>query len=179
LAPFLRRLREKHLQHYERIVQTIRLVAPFFDDFVYRKDSEERIDLEWFEVGDPDTPFGPRQLSDGTLRFIGLATLLLQPASLQPDTILIDEPELGLHPYALSVLSGMLKQAAEAKQLLVSTQSVELVNALDPEDIVIVNRVAGESRFERLIPEELAEWLEDYALGDLWKMNVIGGRPAR
>jgi predicted ATPase len=80
---------------------------------------------------------------------------LLQPRFLQPDTILIDEPELGLHPYAAGVLAGMLKQAAEATQLIVSTQSVELVNALEPEDIVVVNRNARESTFARLDREEL------------------------
>ncbi len=179
LASFLRRLREQHGEHYTRIVQSIRLVAPFFGDFVYRKEAEEYIDLEWFETNDPDTPFGPRQLSDGTLRFICLATLLLQPRFLQPDTILIDEPELGLHPYALGVLAAMLKQAAEETQLIVSTQSVDLVNALEPEDVVVVNRNDRESTFTRLEREELSDWLHDYALGELWKMNILGGRPAR
>ncbi len=183
LAPFIRLLRERHKGYYDRIVQTVRLVAPFFEDFVYREEPGERIDLEWFDVTDPDTPFGPRQLSDGTLRFICLAVLLLQPASLQPDTILLDEPELGLHPYALNVLAGMLKQAAEAKQVIVSTQSVELINALEPEDIVVVDRRAAESRqmaestFGRLKQNELADWLKEYTLGELWKKNIIGGRP--
>src|SRR2546426_2298532 len=183
LAPFIRQVRERHKGYYERIVQTIRLVAPFFGNFVYRDDPGERVDLEWFDATDPDTPFGPRQLSDGTLRFICLAVLLLQPASLQPDTILLDEPELGLHPYALNVLAGMLKQAAEAKQVMVSTQSVELINALEPEDVVVVNRRVteshrmAESTFERLKAEELADWLKEYTLGELWKRNIIGGRP--
>jgi len=118
-------------------------------------------------------------LSDGTLRFICLATLLLQPAHLQPDTILIDEPELGLHPYALAVLAALLRQTSDARQLIVSTQSVELVNELAPEDVVVVSRKDGASVFERLDPERLQEWLEDYALGELWKMNVLGGRPTR
>jgi predicted ATPase len=146
---------------------------------VYRREPRERVDLEWFQTTDPDTPFGPRQLSDGTLRFICLTVLLLQPVVLQPDTILIDEPELGLHPYALSVLAGMLKQAAEAKQLIVSTQSVELVNEMDPGDVVVVDRREGESRFQRPNPEDLTDWLKDYALGELWKRNIIGGRPTR
>ena len=179
LAAFVRRLREHHPAEYERIVATIRLVAPFFGDFVYRREPGERVDLEWFHTTDPDTPFGPRQLSDGTLRFICLAVLLLQPVVLQPDTILIDEPELGLHPYALSVLAGMLKQAAEAKQLIVSTQSVELVNDMDPGDVVVVDRREGESRFQRPNPEDLSDWLKEYALGELWKKNIIGGRPTR
>lgn len=179
LAPFVRLLRERHKNYYERIVQTIRLVAPFLGDFVYREDPGDLVDLEWFDATDPDTPFGPRQLSDGTLRFICLTVLLLQPLSLQPDTILLDEPELGLHPYALNVLAGMLKQASERKQLIVSTQSVELINELDPEDIVVVNRRDGESTFERLTSATLAEWLQDYTLGELWKRSIIGGRPTR
>ncbi len=179
LAPFLRRLRERHAAHYQRIVRTVRLVAPFFGDVVYRKEPGERIELEWSETNDPDTVRGPRQLSDGTLRFICLMTLLLQPAHLQPDTILIDEPELGLHPYALAVLGALLRQASETKQLIVATQSVELVHELAPEDVVVVDRENGTSVFERLDSERLGEWLKDYALGDLWKMNILGGRPRR
>ncbi len=113
------------------------------------------------------------------MRFICLATLLLQPHSLQPDTILIDEPELGLHPYALTILGGLLRQASERRQIIVSTQSVELINQLTPEDIVVVDRHDGASTFARLNAEQLAEWLEEYALGEMWKMNILGGRPAR
>lgn len=179
LAPFLRLLYERFPDHYQRIVSTIRLVAPFFDDFVYREDPGERIELEWLENGDPDTPRSPRQLSDGTLRFIGLATILLQPVRFQPSTILIDEPELGLHPLALTVLAGLLRQASERRQIIVSTQSVELVNELAPEDVIVVGRKEGASSFERLDAERLEEWLQDYTLGELWKMNVLGGRPSR
>ncbi len=177
LAAFLRLLRDHHSEHYKRIIETIRLAAPFFGDFVHRNDPGERVELEWFELTDPDTPLGPRQLSDGTMRFICLATLLLQPTSLQPSTILIDEPELGLHPYALALLVGLLRQAAERKQLIVSTQSVELVNELTPQDLIVVSHKDGGSTFVRLDQEELKAWLDDYALGELWKMNVIGGRP--
>jgi predicted ATPase len=179
LAPFLRLLREQHEEHFNRIVETVRMVAPFFGDFVYRKDSGERMELEWLEAEDPDTPRGPRQLSDGTLRFIALATLLLQPEHLQPSTILIDEPELGLHPYALAVLAGLLRSAADARQIIVSTQSVELVNEFQPEDLVVVSRKDGASVFERPEPDRRKEWLEEYAPGELWKMNVFGGRPTR
>lgn len=179
LAPFLRHLREQHPDHYQRILTTVRLVAPFFGDLVYRKEPGERVELEWFEIEDPDTPRGPRQLSDGTIRFLCLATLLLQPTTFQPDTIIIDEPELGLHPYALAVLAGLLRQAAESRQLIVATQSVELVNELQPEDVVVVGRIDGASVFERPQSERLREWLRDYALGELWKMSVIGGRPTR
>jgi predicted ATPase len=177
LAPFLRELRERNPENYKRIVDTVRMVAPFFGDFVYRDDPGERMDLEWFEADDPDTVRGPRQLSDGTLRFICLATLLLQPSRLQPDTILIDEPELGLHPYALAVLAGLLRQATDRRQLIVSTQSADLVNEFAPEDVVVVSRKDEGSGFERLDADRLTEWVQDYALGELWKMNVLGGRP--
>jgi len=179
LGAFLRRLREHHPNRYRQIVEVVRLAAPFFGDFVYRRDTGDSMELEWFEADDPDTVRGPRQLSDGTLRFICLATLLLQPVELQPELILIDEPELGLHPYALTLLAEMLQHASDSRQIIASTQSADLVSELDPEDVVVVDRKDGASTFTRLDRDDLQEWLEDYALGDLWKMNILGGRPRR
>lgn len=176
LAAYLRMLNDKHHAHYRRIVDTIRLVAPFFGDFIHRTNAEY-VELEWAQKGKPDTPFKALHLSDGTLRFICLTTLLLQPEELLPDTILIDEPELGLHPYAISVLADIFKQVAESKQLIVSTQSVELVNELDPQDIIVVNQENDASTFKRFTNDELAGWLEQYSLGDLWNSNILGGRP--
>lgn len=177
LAAYLQMLGIKYPKEYQRIVDTIRLVAPFFDDFLHRQDNAEFIELEWIQKGKPDIPFKAHMLSDGTLRFICLATLLLQPVELLPDTILIDEPELGLHPYAISVLADIFKQVAESKQLIVSTQSVELVNELDPQDIIVVNQENDASTFRRFTNDELAGWLEQYSLGDLWNSNILGGRP--
>ena len=178
LAAYLAMLRERYAQQYAQIVETIRLVAPFFGDFVQRDDGSDTVELEWTQKGDPDTPYGAGALSDGTLRFICLATLLLQPVFLLPDTVLIDEPELGLHPYAIGVLADMLKQVAEGRQLIVSTQSVELLNAFTPEDVIVVDRAEDESTFRRPSSEELAGWLECYTpLGELWLRNVLGGRP--
>ena len=179
LGAFLRRLRERHPDYYRQIVEAVRLAAPFFGDFVYRRDVGERMELEWFEADDPDTVLGPRQLSDGTLRFISLATLLLQPTQLRPQLILIDEPELGLHPHTLTLLAEMLQHASDERQVIVSTQSADLVSEFEPEDVVVVDRKHGESVFERLDSERLHDWLEDYVLGDLWKMNIFGGRPER
>jgi predicted ATPase len=179
LAPFLRMLREKHPKNYASIIETIRMVAPFFKDFLHREDPGEQVELEWLEEEDPDTPRGPLQLSDGTLRFICLTTLLLQPSTLQPDAILVDEPELGLHPYALVILGNLLRQASERKQIIVSTQSVELIDQLEPADVIVTERHEGASVFHRLDAEHLSEWLQEYSLGDLWKMNVVGGRPSR
>ena len=178
LAAFLLRLKQKFPKNYEQIVKTIQLVAPFFADFVHRAD-EQAIQLEWLEAGNLDTPFKAHVLSDGTLRFICLATLLLQPFQLMNDTILIDEPELGLHPYALAVLADLIKRAAEQKQVIISTQSVELINHFSANDIIVVDRVNDASTFKRLDEELLKDWLDDYTLGDLWKQNIIGGRPSR
>jgi Predicted ATPase len=147
LAAYLRMLKAEHAESYRQIVDTIRMVAPFFDDFVFRSDAASKIQLEWTERGDPDTPFTAHALSDGTLRFICLSTLLLQPWDLMPATILIDEPELGLHPYAINLLADLFKRASEQKQLIVSTQSVELLNRLDPEDVIVVDRKDNASTF--------------------------------
>jgi predicted ATPase len=179
LAAYLGMLREKHPDNYRMILDTLRMVAPFFGDFVVPESDAKSIDLKWTEIGNPDTPFNGHALSDGTLRFICLCTLLLQPWELMPDTILIDEPELGLHPYAINLLATLLKRAAERKQLIVSTQSVELLDCMEPEDIVVVDRKDDASTFHRLDTVMLKNWLEDYSLGELWKQNVLGGRPSR
>nr|WP_268233505.1 AAA family ATPase [Tissierella pigra] len=181
LAAFLYMLKETESQHYEKIVKTIRLVAPFFDDFILRPNplKGDRIQLEWKGI-DNDIPFTASQLSDGTLRFICLATLLLQPPRLMSETILIDEPELGLHPYAITILASLIKSASKKKQIIISTQSVELLNQFDVEDIVVVNREENNSTFNRLNEKELEIWLEnEYTLGELWNKNLLGGRPAK
>ena len=179
LASFLRLLRERHPHEYRRIVEALRLAAPFFGDFVYREEAGEWVELEWLHADDPDTVLTPRQLSDGVLRFACLATLLLQPARFQPNPILIDEPELGLHPHAIALLAELLRHASDTRKVVVSTQSADLVSELKPEEVVVVNRERGESVFERLDSERLGEWLEDYTLGDLWRSYVVGGGPGR
>jgi predicted ATPase len=131
--------------------------------------------LEWLQK-DSDYPFRASQLSDGTLRFICLATALLQPKP--PWTMLFDEPELGLHPYALTMLANLFQQAAQQyRQVIVSTQSAQLLNEFEPEDVVVVERTQGGSVFQRLDSMQLSGWLEDYTLGELWQKNVLRGRP--
>jgi len=179
LAAFLYRLREEEEETYGLICETVRLVAPFFKDFKLRpkkRKDDGYLELEWKQK-DSDYPFHPSQLSDGTLRFIALATALLQPHP--PATVLIDEPELGLHPQALDVLANLILQAQAQTQLIVSTQSAALLNAFEPEQIVVIDREEGESRFRRLDADDLRAWLEqDYTLGELWQKNVYGGGPA-
>ncbi|MBN2181700.1 MAG: AAA family ATPase [Sedimentisphaerales bacterium] len=177
LAAFLLFLKKKHKKEYQNIREVIQLAAPFFDDFLLRDslDNPDETLLEWRQKGS-DYPFHPSQISDGTLRFICLATALLQPNP--PSTILLDEPELGLHPYALVLLAGLIQKASKQTQVIVSTQSASLVDQFQPEDIVIVERKNGESIFKRLNKDDLKVWLDDYSLGELWEMNIFGGRPS-
>jgi predicted ATPase len=178
LAAFLYMLREEEKETYDLIVETIRLVTPFFKDFrLHPRQSrdDQVIRLEWMQQGS-NYPFLASQLSDGTLRFIALATALLQPYP--PATILIDEPELGLHPYALEILGNLILQAESRAQVIISTQSAQLLNAFTPGQIIIVDRKHGESTFTRLDEEQLKEWLDDYSIGELWQKNVYGGGPA-
>ncbi len=178
LAAYLYLLKQKHGGNYNSIVDTIRMAAPFFDDFQLRPSplNENNVQLEW-KHRNSDAHFGAGALSDGTLRFMCLATLLLQPKDNLPKTILLDEPELGLHPYAITLLASMLRSAAVETQVLVSTQSVTLVNQFKPEDIVVVDRNNGESVFRRLAESEIQTWLDEYGMGDLWEKNLVGGRP--
>jgi len=181
LAPFLYLLQEKHPHEYDRIVRTVKRVAPYFHDFVLRPNpqNEEAIRLEWLDVNS-DRVLNPHTLSDGTLRFICLATLLMQPEEYLPSVILIDEPELGLHPFATSLLAGMLRSISTKTQVILATQSVQFVNQFAPEDIIVVERKDGASTFRRIGEEELKGWIEnfeDYGVGDLWEKNVFGGNP--
>ena len=134
---------------------------------------EEQVLLCWTQI-DSDYPFYPTQFSDGTLRFICLVTALLQPNP--PSTILIDEPELGLHPYALVILGDLLRTASQRMQIIVSTQSVSLVNQFSIDDLIVVERQNGASTFQRLKEEDFQAWLEEYSTGELWEKNVLGGR---
>jgi predicted ATPase len=175
IAAYLLSLKTKQQAVYELIRDTVRLIAPFFDDFVLRPDEkggEEKVRLEWMQKGS-DFPFQPSQLSDGTLRFICLTTALLQPEP--PATLVIDEPELGLHPHALEVLAGLLRKASQRMQVVVSTQSAPLLSQFEPADVVVVSRNDGASEFRRLDEGQLNAWLAEYTLGELWQKNYVEG----
>jgi predicted ATPase len=178
IAAYLLHLSLHSPQAYSLIRDTVRQIAPFFDDFTLRPETKgpaELVRLEWKQKGS-DFPFQPYQLSDGTIRFICLATALLQPNP--PSTIVIDEPDLGLHPYAISLLAALMQSASTRTQLIVSTQSPTLLDHFAPEDVIVVNRKNGQSTFQRLNPDELKEWLEEYTVGELWQKNVVEGGPA-
>ncbi|MCI0699159.1 AAA family ATPase [candidate division KSB1 bacterium] len=178
LAAFLYMLEKREPNYFQNIVETVRQVAPFLKRFKLEPSAlnPEKIRLEWEENGS-DTYFSAAALSDGTLRFICLATLLLQPALTLPSIILIDEPELGLHPAAIQVLAGLLESAATRTQLMVATQSVTLINQLKPGHVWVVDREEGQSVFRHLKDVDMSAWLEDYGLGELWEKNILGGRP--
>lgn len=180
LAAFLYRLSEESPDVFDQIRKTIRLAIPFFDDFVLKprklKTEEEQIRLMWRQ-NDSDYSLWPSQLSDGSIRFICLVVALLQPDP--PSTVIIDEPELGLHPYAITLLGSLLRSASTRMQVIVSTQSVPLVNEFSIEDLIIVEREQGATIFIRHEEEEFKTWLEEYSVGELWEKNILGGRPRK
>ncbi len=178
LAAMLYLFRQQHPTAYRRITATVRQMVPDFDDFVLEpsKLNQNQILLNWTHKGRP-YEFGPHQLSDGSLRFIALATLLLQPEDKLPLLIALDEPELGLHPSALEILAGMARAASLHRQLLFATQSSVFLDHFQPENVVVVNTKASTSEFQRLDAEKLKAWLADYTLGEIWEKNVVGGGP--
>jgi len=178
LPAFLHLLQQKHQTEYSLIRRTIQRVAPFFDDFLLAPDplNEESIRLSW-KHKKSDQYFGASSLSDGTLRFIALTTLFLQPEKLRPSVILVDEPELGLHPAAITMLASLVKQASIKTQVILSTQSPLLLDHFQPEDVLVADRVEGRTQFIRLDSTKLDKWLKDYSLGQLWEKNELGGRP--
>ena len=176
LAPFLYRLQRKEGKSYQRIVETLRLILPFFLDFYLEPDSR-RVLLAWRET-ESDQIFTASQAADGMLRAIALVTLLLQPEETLPNLLILDEPELGLHPYAINIIGGLIRAVSEKTQVIVATQSPAFVDCFEPGDIVVVEREGRESVFRRLENSAaLQEWLKEYSLSELWQKNVFGGRP--
>ncbi|MCK4547833.1 MAG: AAA family ATPase [Candidatus Eisenbacteria sp.] len=180
LAAFLRAMQKAHPDCYQRIVDTVRLAFPSFADFVLEPSpsNEKYILLNWREQGHSDYLLGPHQLSDGTLRFMALATLFLQPTEKMASVFILDEPELGLHPYAITVFAGLVKSVAVNRQVILATQSTRLVDEFELDQVVVLE-LDGESgtRCDRLDREKLSEWLEEYSLSELWEKNIFGGRP--
>ncbi len=176
LAPFLYRLGESQPPYYGRIREAIRLILPFFADFEFIPEYGRML-LRWREEGS-DRVFDASQAADGMLRVMALVALLQQPEGDLPDVLILDEPELGLHPFAIEVVAQLIRSASTHAQVIVATQSVSLIDRFEPEDIVVVDRAGRESALRRLHGEEFAAWLDQYTLSELWEKNVIGGRPS-
>ena len=178
LAAFLYNLKQNYKEYYIEIIETIKLVAPYFQDFILVPDEEnqKQIALRWKQIGFRDI-FDASEFSDGLLRFICITALLLQPYELLPTTIIIDEPELGLHPFAITILSEMIRQLPEDNQIIISTQSSDVLNEFDVEEVIVIHRDQGKTVCKRLNYQELEIWLDnDYTLAELWKKNILGGR---
>lgn len=174
IAAVLKYMETHAPQRFGRVVETIRLIAPFFGSFSFDQTAGDQTRLFWKDRY-CDLLYDPTQLSDGTARFVCLTTLLL--GEQRAATIVIDEPELGLHPYAIKILAGMLHEAAETVQIIVSTQSSLLLDEVPPDSVIVVDQEDGRSQLQRLDPASLAEWLHDYTLGQLWEKNELGGVP--
>jgi len=177
LASFLYRLQIYAPECYRRITETLRLVLPFFSRFELQPEQDYLL-LRWRELGS-DRVFSASQAGDGMLRIMALVALLQQPEKDLPGILILDEPELGLHPYALEMLSALIQSASQYCQIIIATQSVSLIDRFEPHDIVVTERSGRESKFRRLSDSELSEWLEEYTLSELWEKNVLGGRPSR
>lgn len=176
LAAFMYHIQESNKIVANRIIKNIQSIAPYFSDFYFVPNKEKNLRLQWRDKFS-DVVYGANDLSDGTLRFIALSVLFLQPDL--PQTIIIDEPELGLHPSAIAKLAGMIKSISDRGcQIIVATQSTDLISHFLPEDIITVDQINGETVFNRLDSKNLQQWLEDYTVDDLWKRNIItGGQP--
>ncbi len=176
IAPFLYRLQINESKYYRRIVDNIRLILPFLADFELEPDNG-KILLRWREIN-CDLLFDASQAADGMLRVMALIALLLQPERDLPDVLILDEPELGLHPYAISVVGGLIRAVSMKTQVIVATQSMAFIDCFTPENIVVMERRERHSELRRLDSKALAGWLREYSLSELWEKNVIGGRPA-
>ena len=182
LAAFLKMMKTnpKNKRYYERIVRHIQRVMPQFGNFDLETIAENDlyVRLNWKDISN-DLLFGPHQISDGSLRFMALASLLLQPPTILPETIALDEPELGLHPAAIAELAGMIRTASKNARIVIATQSTRLVDEFNVGEIVVVERdeIRNCSVFKRLNETELEDWLSRYSLSELWEKNVLGGLP--
>jgi predicted ATPase len=182
LAAFLYSLQRERPHHYAQVLTTLRLVVPYLETLTLDPEplSPGQILLRWRDRSGDE--FGPHQLSDGSLRAIALTTALLQPNELLPAIIVIDEPELGLHPSAVGVVGALIRAASTRTQVVVATQSPRLLAEFRPQDVVVVERREDELRrgyssFQRLSTEALGTWLDEYDLGALYEMNITGGGP--
>jgi predicted ATPase len=181
LAYILYLQKQQAPNHYTRIVETIQQVLPWFKDFVFKPDPQGLVQLLW-RGEDPDYVFSSHQTPDGVLRAMAIITLLHNSIESRiPQIIAIDEPELGLHPHAISVIAALMHLAAARCQLFIATQSISMLDEFDPENVVVVDYDADErmSVFHRLDEKHYADWLERYSLSELWEKNVIGGGPCR
>ncbi len=176
LAAMLYRLEHEDHHRFEQICHHIGRVLPVFDRFQIES-SYGKVQLRWKAKG-TDKTFGAHLTSDGSLRFFALVTLLNLPREMLPDVVLLDEPELGLHPTAIALIGNMIKTLSRGVQIIAATQSPLLVDIFDLDDILVLEAEDGRTNFRRLAHGDYRHWLdENFAPGELWQKNLIGGRP--
>ena len=176
LAAVLHRLERQDVRRYELICSHIGRVLPGFDHFAIEQDYGKVL-LRW-RAKWTDKTLGAHLTSDGSLRFFALVTLLNLPPEMLPDVLLLDEPELGLHPSAVALIGGMIKSLSQEKQVIVATQSPQMVDQFELDEIFVFDLKDGQTHCHKLDPDGYQAWLEDgYASGDLWEKNLLGGRP--
>ncbi len=178
LASFLLFLKENYPESYRRIVSSVQMIMPSFGDF-YLEPDNGFVRLNWRDNSANDYVFTSDQFSDGTIRFIALATLLLQPEATMPSVVIIDEPELGLHPFAISQLAELIRDASLHAQVIISTQSTRLIDEFPANCVTVVENAEGSNYtiVRQLDEDSLRTWLQDYSISELWTKNVIGGQP--
>ena len=176
LAAVLLRLERIDFTRFDLICRHIARVLPVFDRFIL-EESYDKVTLRWKAKG-TDKTFGAHLTSDGSLRFFALVTLLNLPPEMLPSVVLLDEPELGLHPAAISLVGAMIQTLANERQVILATQSPLLVDAVQLDQIVVLDLVDGATTLRQLDPDAYRTWLDEgYAPGELWLKNLIGGRP--
>lgn len=176
LAAILYRLEREDVRRFDLICRHIGRILPVFDRFAI-EESYGRVLLRWKAKG-TDKTFGAHITSDGSLRFFALVTLLNLPAEMLPDVVLLDEPELGLHPAAITLIGDMIQAVARQRQVIVATQSPLLVDTFGLNEVVVLELLDGETTVRRLSPVDYQQWLDDsFTAGELWQKNLLGGRP--
>lgn len=176
LAAVLHRLEREDIKRFELICKHIGRILPGFDRFVI-EESYGKVLLRWKARG-MDKTFGAHLTSDGSLRFFALVTLLNLPVEMLPDVLLLDEPELGLHPAAIALIGGMIKALSKKRQIIVATQSPLLVDLFDLDDIFVLDMEDGGTKPRKLTQQAYRVWLdENFTSGELWQKNLLGGRP--
>ena len=175
LAAILYRLEYKDLDRYELICRHIRRVLPGFDCFQI-EERHGKVALRW-RSRLLDKTYGAHLTSDGSLRFFALATLLNLPGEMLPGVLVLDEPELGLHPKAIVLVAAMIRAMAETRQIIVATQSPLLVDAFDLNEVFVLELRDGRTEITSPDSVQLQPWLDEFSVGELWLKNLLGGRP--
>ena len=175
LAAILLRLEREDIRRFDMICNHIGRVLPVFDRFEIEETRGTAL-LRWKAKG-TDKTFGAHLTSDGSLRLFALVTLLNLPSDMLPGVVLLDEPELGLHPAAIGLIAGMINQRRLDRQFVVATQSPRFVDSFGLDEIIVLELRDGRTEFRRLDPDEYRHWIEEFSPGQLWEKNVLGGRP--